>query len=51
MSFRAGQNPSLQPNQTTMDHPLLAKRFIHKQRIEYLNTIRPDTETTNQAQR
>lgn len=51
LSFKTGHNEKLGIDPSTLSHPLLAKRYMHKHKLDYMATIRPDCETTNQTQR
>ncbi len=50
-SFKAGHNPDFQPHPTTLTHPLLRRRYIHKNQLDCQSYMRPDCETTTQTQR
>ncbi|KAL6754359.1 hypothetical protein V8C86DRAFT_2704290 [Haematococcus lacustris] len=50
-SFNNGHNSIAAPHPTSLNHPWLSKRFMHKDKIEYMAAIRPDCETMNQTLR
>jgi len=50
-SFKPCRNPDLAPDPISITHPIIAKRNAHRNKIDYMSTIRPDVETMNQTMR